>query len=86
MEVVVPRELCRAHKPPKGVCYGLGIIPQISGAILVEPILQQRPLLQCADGVLGDAQRMGSYDWALCAVRGAKDDPLLLRSSLSFTP
>ena len=43
--------------------------------ISVEPILKGRPLLLKADGVPGDAQRIGTYNRALCAVRGAEDGP-----------
>ena len=60
---------------PKGVCYDLKIIPQIWGGIFVEPILSGCPLLLWAHSVLGDAQRMGSHDRALRAIRAMEDEP-----------
>ena len=63
-----------AHAP-QGVCYGLGIVPQIWGAISIEPILQGRHPLLWAGGVPGNAQWIGSHYWALRVVHEAKDDP-----------
>ena len=74
MEMVVPRELCRGHKPPRGYVTVLESFLKF-GAISVEPILQGCPLFLRADSVLGDTQRMGSHDWALRVVHGVKDDP-----------
>ena len=63
----------QSAQAPQGTCYCLKNVPQIWGAIYVASILQGRPPLLRADGVLSDAQWMGSYDWALRLVLGAKD-------------
>ena len=59
----------------QGVHHGLRIVSQIQGMISIELILQVRPPLLQAHGVPGDAQRMGTHDWAVHVVRGAKDEP-----------
>ena len=73
MVITVPQELDRAHKPPERACDGLEDIPQVWGAFPSAPILQGHPLLLRAEGVLGDAQLMGSHDWALCLVCRVED-------------
>ena len=65
----------QSAQAPKGVCYDLRIVPQIWGAIFIEPFLSGHPSLLLAHRVPGDAQWISSHDRALRAVCGAEDGP-----------
>ena len=72
MVLTVPQEVDRAHKPPKGHD-DLKNVPQVWGVFPSAQIFQGHPPLFRADGVPGDAQWMGSHDWALHLIHRVED-------------